>query len=1062
MLPYAIRQLVWMLTSALQLLYALSTGVVWVAQMLRLFLYGACAAVCFVPHWWWYLTSPNIIHRVSYRLSETTKRRNMLRMLEAEGMVDFGAMPSRYSAQATLPLPSTAAVAAAARRPRRPATLAATRLQDGAVKDSNDTQSRQRPACGLSSAPHRRLAASLAPSSTAHMKGEEEASYVGRRPHRAGVCHRLTHAVDGEVDDHALFQWHPSSRRSPRGCREASRGVYAQRATLGLSNKALGFYPDAYDNIGVVTSPLQSCCPHRRGPPPPPLRSAPTESRCDGTEDLTRNSPDVTAVEQPTHIAMRHTSPYCESLTRSSPLQRRHESHSHLCTIEEATALSSHELEGTEKQQQVHSGPFMVAMNGKRAHGSSSSSTSAAVHPQTPWCDPSRNDPPALRAVPGDSPEKQTGGRNLNGSQECTRVFAGRPVYYETLPMANASSDPILRDVLSNLEEVSEMSVEPSQRDQASRPCARRQPSSAAPRRPRRQSEAPPQKHCGPAAREPLARTLSMPHVCEAFSTENLFAGLDKEDEEDRLNLHNRATVDIVLPTPLDALMKTLKYACQNTQLRRKRFPIIIDVSGAVWIIGSHLWSTMMARLFAARGYIVFCPDYRNFPQTTMEGMTLDISDAIAWVLNNAERYNGDLSNVTLIGQSAGAHLTMMSLLSQAQLSAYQYNAQQGIHQGVPPPSDVAYNVPRYNPRESIHRYVGLSGMYNIEGLVDHFQARGLSKPVLYQIAGGKAQMARYSIHAYFDDRRGGDTGEVLPDNIFDFLPQRMFFMHGDADKCAPLGESSSLVGMLRAAQARYTLRRNVRNEEARRHAQRSRRFFPRPMAAAAGEEKISSTTTAAGVFPPLLARSWSQPAVEVTSAIVGDGALDAAASSSDNQEKMLDNDLVDTDVQPHSTQQQPQDRSHAVVPPAVSVMTPTNIRPIIPPAREDYIQRPVDLCFIVISGGRHLDAFVDECIAASRSSCVDFLCDYESVVNSGRSNTTASPVCRRQGLERGVDGTISPSVQTSPVVEAKRNSSMWVNVPGMMVMPDAVLPLAVPHEERSLPLRLCTLICPF
>ncbi|CAC9471309.1 putative ecotin [Leishmania infantum JPCM5] len=323
--------------------------------------------------------------------------------------------------------------------------------------------------------------------------------------------------------------------------------------------------------------------------------------------------------------------------------------------------------------------------------------------------------------------------------------------------------------------------------------------------------------------------------VPPAVSNES-FTDSDAEDDvEDRMNLHNRATLDIYLPVPLDSLFRFMhqerksdetahvqaggKHQCSHKpgsaapehqqhqshkrrgKLTRKRFPILISVTGGAWIVGFYLWNFLVARLFAARGYVVFCPDYRNFPQTTMEGMTLDVSDAIAWVLNNAERYNGDLNNVTLIGQSAGAHLTMMSLLSQAQLSAYRHNAEKGIHEGVPPPSDVAYNVPRYNPRESIHRYVGLSGIFNVAGLVKHFNRRGLYRDVLYQIAGGKPHMARYTLNAYFDDRRGGDTGEVLPDNIFDFFPQRMFFVHGDADKSAPVTESANIVYVMRNAQ---------------------------------------------------------------------------------------------------------------------------------------------------------------------------------------------------------------------------------------------------------------------
>ncbi|KAH9600828.1 Alpha/beta hydrolase fold-3 [Trypanosoma melophagium] len=313
----------------------------------------------------------------------------------------------------------------------------------------------------------------------------------------------------------------------------------------------------------------------------------------------------------------------------------------------------------------------------------------------------------------------------------------------------------------------------------------------------------------------------------------------DDEDEEDRKNLHNRATLDIYLPIPLDALFRMMeqeKTISARSRLHRRRFPIVISIIGGAWIIGSNLWSFLIARLLAARGYIVFCPDYRNFPQTDMEGMVRDVSDAIQWVLQNAERYSGDLEDVTLIGQSAGAHLTMMSLLSQAQLHAQQAAANSNNnnnhhhHRHRNTESDgessnseenlnktqrknFAYNVKRYNPRQSIQRYVGVSGIYNIRGLVRHFHRRGLYKRVLYQIAGGRDNMPRYSLNTYFTERRCAETGEAIPKNIFDFLPQYMFFIHGDADCSAPLSESANIAFVMRNAQRAHLAERYTSTE---------------------------------------------------------------------------------------------------------------------------------------------------------------------------------------------------------------------------------------------------------
>lgn len=337
-------------------------------------------------------------------------------------------------------------------------------------------------------------------------------------------------------------------------------------------------------------------------------------------------------------------------------------------------------------------------------------------------------------------------------------------------------------------------------------------------------------------------------------------------DQEDVRNLHNRATLDIYLPCPLDELLRVQHrlqegrdvhesnspIATPHTNGRRstsfglnkepsliaKKYPIVICVAGGAWIIGSHLWSALLARVLSGRGCVVFCPDYRNFPQSNMAEMTRDVSDAIAWVLRNAERYNGDLSNVTLIGQSAGAHLSWMSLISQARLAADQKakadasdvsvthsttrgcatedfgatvcnltmtNVLSGTLDGAPyggdeislgvddahqrslaPPSSVdvapsesllelhaqrlqdarpsagsngaVYLIPRFNPRRSIHRFIPLSGIYDLPHLIRHFHRRGLYRKVLYRIAGGKERLrSEFCVNRYFE------AGDVPP-----------------------------------------------------------------------------------------------------------------------------------------------------------------------------------------------------------------------------------------------------------------------------------------------------------
>lgn len=57
------------------------------------------------------------------------------------------------------------------------------------------------------------------------------------------------------------------------------------------------------------------------------------------------------------------------------------------------------------------------------------------------------------------------------------------------------------------------------------------------------------------------------------------------------------------------------------------------------WTIGYKAWGALFARRMSQRGVLVFCLDYRNFPQGTIREMLADINRGIVWVINNAFRY---------------------------------------------------------------------------------------------------------------------------------------------------------------------------------------------------------------------------------------------------------------------------------------------------------------------------------------------------------------------------------------------------------------------------------------
>lgn len=94
-----------------------------------------------------------------------------------------------------------------------------------------------------------------------------------------------------------------------------------------------------------------------------------------------------------------------------------------------------------------------------------------------------------------------------------------------------------------------------------------------------------------------------------------------------------------------------------------KEAPVIVFVTGGAWIIGYKLWSILVGRGFSSLGFLVICPDYRNFPQGSITDMMEDISQCIHWTHKNARRFGGDPNKIILSGQSAGAHICLTLII---------------------------------------------------------------------------------------------------------------------------------------------------------------------------------------------------------------------------------------------------------------------------------------------------------------------------------------------------------------------------------------------------------------
>jgi prenylcysteine alpha-carboxyl methylesterase len=100
--------------------------------------------------------------------------------------------------------------------------------------------------------------------------------------------------------------------------------------------------------------------------------------------------------------------------------------------------------------------------------------------------------------------------------------------------------------------------------------------------------------------------------------------------------------------------------------VRRGLRPVVVFCPGGAWLIGYKMWGALTARALTAAGMVVACPDYRNYPWSTVPGMVSDVSVALQWIIDHVQEHGGDPCNVVVVGQSAGGHLAFTALLRQA------------------------------------------------------------------------------------------------------------------------------------------------------------------------------------------------------------------------------------------------------------------------------------------------------------------------------------------------------------------------------------------------------------
>lgn len=96
----------------------------------------------------------------------------------------------------------------------------------------------------------------------------------------------------------------------------------------------------------------------------------------------------------------------------------------------------------------------------------------------------------------------------------------------------------------------------------------------------------------------------------------------------------------------------------------KKKLPILIFVHGGNWNSGNKNTYGFFGRNFAKKGVLTIIPEYTLSPKADVAEMTTEIANAIKWVQQNIENYQGDAQQIFVTGHSAGGQLAASAVLN--------------------------------------------------------------------------------------------------------------------------------------------------------------------------------------------------------------------------------------------------------------------------------------------------------------------------------------------------------------------------------------------------------------
>ena len=84
------------------------------------------------------------------------------------------------------------------------------------------------------------------------------------------------------------------------------------------------------------------------------------------------------------------------------------------------------------------------------------------------------------------------------------------------------------------------------------------------------------------------------------------------------------------------------------------KLPVLLNIHGGAWVYGDKKVYAPYCMYLATQGFVVVNASYRLAPKHTFPAPLEDVGAMVEWVVDHAEEYGLDVSNLFFVGDSAG------------------------------------------------------------------------------------------------------------------------------------------------------------------------------------------------------------------------------------------------------------------------------------------------------------------------------------------------------------------------------------------------------------------------